>query len=79
MSVSSRVEDAGHEYPCSPQGSAKVETTPVVVLESVLTCPQCGFAWQQAMPTDVCQFYQECPSCHALLRPKPGDCCVFCS
>ena len=21
----------------------------------------------------------ECPGCHALLRPKPGACCVFCS
>jgi hypothetical protein len=50
-----------------------------VILESELTCPQCGFAWIQAMPTDACQFYQECPSCHGLLRPKPGDCCVFCS
>lgn len=31
------------------------------------------------MPTDFCQFYDECPSCRTLLRPKPGDCCVFCS
>ena len=21
----------------------------------------------------------ECASCHEVLRPKPGDCCVFCS
>ena len=51
----------------------------LVVLESVLTCPQCGFSMTQTMPTDVCQFFYECTSCHALLRPKPGDCCVFCS
>jgi hypothetical protein len=31
------------------------------------------------MPTDACQWFYECPSCHALLRPRPGDCCVFCS
>ncbi|MFC3108374.1 GDCCVxC domain-containing (seleno)protein [Undibacterium arcticum] len=31
------------------------------------------------MPRDACQFYYECNSCHALLRPNPGDCCVFCS
>ena len=41
--------------------------------------PHCGFAWQKTMPTDACQFYEECPSCHTLLRPKPGHCFVFCS
>ena len=49
------------------------------VLESVLTCPQCEFAAQETMPTDACQFYYECGHCKTLLRPKPGDCCVFCS
>ena len=50
-----------------------------VALESVLTCPQCGFAQQEAMPTDACQFYYQCSNCDALLRPRAGDCCVFCS
>lgn len=50
-----------------------------VILESVLTCPHCGFARQETMPTDACVFFHECPACHALLRPRPGDCCVFCS
>jgi hypothetical protein len=49
------------------------------VLESVLTCPHCGFAQRETMPTDVCQFYYECHKCKTLLRPAPGDCCVFCS
>ena len=49
------------------------------LLESLLTCPHCDFAWQETMPTDACRFFEECPSCHAMLRPKPGDCCVFCS
>ncbi len=31
------------------------------------------------MPTDACQWFYECKACHALLRPKAGDCCVFCS
>jgi len=31
------------------------------------------------MPTDACQFYYACEGCAALLRPKAGDCCVFCS
>ena len=31
------------------------------------------------MPTDACQFFYECGGCHTLLKPKAGDCCVFCS
>jgi hypothetical protein len=50
-----------------------------VVLESVLTCPHCGFAARETMPTDACCFFYECRNCKVLLRPKPGDCCVFCS
>ena len=50
-----------------------------LVLSSVLTCPHCGCARQETMPTDACQFFYECTNCRELLRPKPGDCCVFCS
>ena len=50
-----------------------------VVLESVLTCPKCGFDKQETMPNNACQFYYECTQCRMLLRPKAGDCCVFCS
>ncbi|HCY64402.1 MAG TPA: hypothetical protein DHV59_16565 [Oxalobacteraceae bacterium] len=49
------------------------------ILESILTCPHCGFARQETMPVNACQFYYECSNCEAVLRPKPGDCCVFCS
>ena len=49
------------------------------VLKSVLTCPQCGFQKEETMPTDSCQFFYECTNCHAMLKPKKGDCCVFCS
>ena len=49
------------------------------VLESVITCPHCGHAKAERMPTDACQYYYECEGCGALLRPRPGDCCVFCS
>jgi hypothetical protein len=31
------------------------------------------------MPADACLFFYECKSCKAMLRPKSGDCCVFCS
>ncbi|BCB26840.1 hypothetical protein SKTS_17260 [Sulfurimicrobium lacus] len=50
-----------------------------MILQSVVTCPQCGFSREETMPTDACQWYYECRGCGALLRPKAGDCCVFCS
>jgi hypothetical protein len=46
---------------------------------STITCPRCGFAASETMPTDACQFFYECRGCGAMLRPKSGDCCVFCS
>ena len=54
-------------------------TAATPLLESVLTCPQCGHAKTEVMPTDACQFFYECEKCKALLRPLAGDCCVFCS
>jgi hypothetical protein len=50
-----------------------------VVLESTLTCPRCEHARSETMPSDACQFFYECEACKELLRPLPGDCCVFCS
>jgi hypothetical protein len=50
-----------------------------IILESLLTCPDCGFTKQDVMRSDACQFYYECSNCKVLLRPNPGDCCVFCS
>ena len=52
---------------------------PKIVATSVLTCPHCGFAKPETMPEDACQWYYECTQCHRLLRPKPGDCCIYCS
>lgn len=31
------------------------------------------------MPEDACLFFYECSQCGARLRPRPGDCRVFCS
>ncbi|HPE56656.1 MAG TPA: GDCCVxC domain-containing (seleno)protein [Bacteroidales bacterium] len=47
--------------------------------KSVITCPECGFQKEEVMPTDTCLFFYECINCHVLLKPKKGDCCVFCS
>ncbi|MCZ6502074.1 MAG: GDCCVxC domain-containing (seleno)protein [Gammaproteobacteria bacterium] len=46
---------------------------------STITCPECEHQSKDEMPTDACQFYYECKGCGKLLRPKPGDCCVYCS
>jgi hypothetical protein len=46
---------------------------------SVLTCPECGHARSETMPVDACQFFYDCTGCGVLLKPQPGDCCVFCS
>ena len=53
--------------------------TTEAVLESVLTCPVCGRSATEVMPTDACIYFYECQGCHTVLKPKAGDCCVFCS
>ena len=50
-----------------------------IELKSILTCPHCGFAKEEIMPTDSCQIRYQCTNCKTMLRPKSGDCCVFCS
>ncbi len=50
-----------------------IETT------SVVTCPECGHAAREEMPSDACIYFYDCKGCGALLKPKSGDCCVFCS
>lgn len=55
------------------------QRTSPISLASTLTCPHCGAETTEAMPTDACLFFWPCPACHTTLRPKPGDCCVFCS
>ena len=51
--------------------------TPVTTSE--LTCPECGHVSAEVMPLDACIYFFECPGCRTMLRPKAGDCCVFCS
>ncbi len=43
-----------------------------VLLESVLTCPHCGFAAREAMPTNAYLYFYECSNCKMLLRPEPA-------
>jgi hypothetical protein len=50
-----------------------------VIRYSAITCPHCGFTRCEEMPIEACRFFYECVGCGVRLRPKDGDCCVFCS
>ena len=50
-----------------------------IILVSKLKCHKCGFEKEEVMPTNACQYFYECSSCHEVLKPQKGDCCVFCS
>lgn len=50
-----------------------------IIYTSVIHCPFCGFEREETMPVDACQFFYECKSCGKIIKPKEGDCCVFCS
>jgi hypothetical protein len=50
-----------------------------MIEQSTITGPSCGFEATETMPTDACQFFYDRKGCGTLLRPRPGDCCVFCS
>ena len=57
----------------------KISCCRKVALQSVITCPLCGSQRNETMPTNACLYFYECQSCKTTLRPKSGDCCVFCS
>lgn len=44
-----------------------------------ITCPKCNFKKEEQMPIDACQHFYKCSSCGEILKPKKGECCVFCS
>ena len=46
---------------------------------STITCPSCGHTKAEQMPTDACLYFYDCEGFGAKLRPKAGDCCVFCT
>lgn len=49
------------------------------ITHSTLTCPHCGHREILEMPTDSCLYFHTCAGCGTRLKPKAGDCCVFCS
>lgn len=48
-------------------------------LLATITCPECGNQTTEKMPENSCQYFWECHSCETVLKPKEGDCCVYCS
>ena len=64
---------------CCSSGMGGASAAGEVVTRSVITCPHCGTSKPEEMPSDACQIVYACTSCGAVLRPKAGDCCVFCS
>ena len=47
--------------------------------EAILTCPKCLAKQKVTMPTNACQHFYKCANCGEMLKPKEGECCVFCS
>ena len=72
MAVLNTIEHRRHAACCTPSQHS-------IQIRSTITCPKCGFQKEEIMPSDACQFFYECTNCHAVLRPKEGDCCVYCS
>ena len=50
-----------------------------MLLHATITCPECGGRARERMPADDCQYFYDCRVCGAALKPRRGDCCVFCS
>ncbi|MDA9231158.1 hypothetical protein N9O56_01130 [Rickettsiales bacterium] len=50
-----------------------------IKLKSTITCPNCKKRIIEEMPTNSCLFFYDCPECKKTIKPKKGDCCVFCS
>jgi hypothetical protein len=51
----------------------------MIAATSTITCPVCGHRKTETMPEDACQYFYACESCKTVLKPRPGDCCVYCS
>lgn len=50
-----------------------------ITTKANLTCPKCSTVQEVQMPINACQHFYKCQKCGEMLKPKAGDCCVFCS
>jgi len=44
-----------------------------------LRCPHCGYIQQVIIPQNSCLHFYECKTCHKMITPTPGSCCVICA
>ena len=49
-----------------------------MIIDSVLTCPECGKTQQEDMPENTCQFSYRCNACKEVIKTNKGECCVYC-
>jgi hypothetical protein len=49
------------------------------IAKAKITCPVCEHVEIETIPNDRCLFFYQCEGCGMILKPRPGDCCVFCS
>lgn len=56
-----------------------ISTKKTLVFQSTISCPNCGHSKKEIMPHDACEFFYECENCKIVLKPRQGDCCVYCS
>jgi len=57
----------------------KMKSPKRIELFSTITCRYCRHKKKEEMPTDSCMYFYECEHCKERLKPKRGDCCVYCS
>jgi hypothetical protein len=50
-----------------------------VSLTTTIRCPDCGHESREEVPEEACVIVHDCRGCGRQIRPKQGDCCVFCS
>lgn len=73
-----RRDDNGFSRATLTWTKKEIEERPMQI-ESKLRCLNCGHQRVEQMPQDACQFFYDCTGCGTRLKPKAGDCCVFCS
>ena len=48
-------------------------------MTGLITCYECGTISMEEVPQNACLYFYQCADCGTVMRPKQGDCCVFCS
>lgn len=59
---------------CAPISAKKT-----LVFQSTISCPNCNHNKKEMMSHDACEFFYECENCKIVLKPRQGDCCIYCS